>query len=72
MLVAREPPLERPIDEVRAIVSQELLWRVQHVALDAMLDGLRAQYHATVRDEALHLVDTVPLSTPSNATRGGT
>jgi hypothetical protein len=71
MLVAREPPLDRPADEVRAIVSQELLWRVQHRALDSMLERLRAQYHADIRDDALHMVDTVPLPGVGTATRGG-
>jgi hypothetical protein len=72
MLVAREPPLERPLEEVRAIVSQELLWRVQHRALDGLLDRLREQYHATIHDAALRMVETVPIAADSNAPRGGT
>jgi peptidyl-prolyl cis-trans isomerase D len=71
VLVAREPPLERPADEVRAIVSQELLWRVQHRALDALLERLRAQYHADIREDALRRVDTVPLPGVGTAMRGG-
>ena len=60
MLVERQPPLVRPIEEVRAIVTQELLMRVQHNALDRMLAELRQRFHAEIHDDVLPRVDRMP------------
>lgn len=70
MLVDRPPALDRPESEVRAAVAEELLWRLRHHALEALLEQLRGQYHTAVRSEALEGVTRIPLASP-NEQRGG-
>ncbi len=71
LLVERQAPRVRPEAEVRAIVSADLLSRLRHAALEAMIARLRTEYHATVRDEALERVDHVPIEPPARSAPGG-
>jgi peptidyl-prolyl cis-trans isomerase C len=57
VLVSREPAVVRPEAEVRAMVAEELLWRLRHRELDEQLEALRARYHAQVREQALSEVE---------------
>lgn len=60
-LLERIPAQQRPEEQVRTIVRDELLSRLRYRALERLLEQLRERYHTRVRDEALQWVERIPV-----------